>query len=137
MSEIKEKVLVVEDSIHNRDILKYLFEQLEFEVLDAPGGEEALEILKNSNSEEIVLVVSDIMMPKMNGIEFIGKMRGMENYEATPTIMVTASSDKNYVVEAKQLNVSAYLLKPLSASTMMGCLRSVFPDRTFKDIQVD
>ncbi len=110
------KILVVDDE---RDI-KTLFEQRfrkeirngEFNFHFAFSGEEALEYMKN-NDQEAVLILSDINMPGMSGLQLLKKIK--EKYEVPPpvVIMITAYGDSENYTQAMQLGADDFLTKPV------------------------
>ena len=111
------KILVVDDE---RDI-KTLFEQRfrkeirngEFNFHFAFSGEEALEYMKN-NDQEAVLILSDINMPGMSGLQLLKKIK--EKYEVPPpvVIMITAYGDSENYTQAMQLGADDFLTKPVN-----------------------
>lgn len=112
-------VLVVDDEEDIRDILGMQIEELEFEWIGAANGQEALHILE---SEPIDVIVSDVTMPKMNGIEFLRNCR-LNGYEK-PFIVLTGNGTKNTAMEALRLGAFDFLEKPFEPSHM----KSLFAD---------
>ena len=81
----------------------------------AGNGLEALQMLRdNVVPDERRLVLLDLNMPKMNGIEFLRALRGDPTLHATPVVVLTTSDDERDKVEAYNLNVAGYLLKPVT-----------------------
>ena len=86
----------------------------------ASDGIEALSILRGSASEpspiprERRLILLDLNMPKMNGIEFLRELRGDANLRHIPVVMLTTSNEDRDKVEAYNLNVAGYILKPVT-----------------------
>ena len=132
----KEVIIIAEDSAPNRKIQGHLLEKLGYRVLACEDGKEAWNHLSSGKVPNVVAVVSDIMMPNMDGIELLRKLREHDTLKDTPFILVTAVSDKNYIVEAKELNVTGYILKPLTFSRVASKLQEIFPNRRFPKIAV-
>lgn len=110
------RILVVDDFQTMRRIIINLLKQLGFNnVTEADDGTTAWEKL---NGEKIDLVVSDWNMPKMTGIELLGKVRSDDRYKAIPFIMVTAEGKRENVIAAVQAGVSNYIVKPFNAATL-------------------
>ena len=115
--------LIIEDVPHVR---KFLFDLLKdyyrpIEVKEASNGVEALDILAN---EQIDLLVTDIFMPFMDGFSFLEKAQ-----EAQPdieTIIVSAYDDFEYAMKAIEMNVRAFLLKPVSKVELYKAMDLVF-----------
>lgn len=118
------KVLYVEDE---EDILKFASMVLEDYVLElfiARNGKEALEILK---SQTIDLVITDILMPRLNGIDLIREIRKNPLLEVA-IIVVTAHTETRYLLDCIELRVDGYILKPIDVEELLKTtLRAVLP----------
>ncbi len=131
-TETQEFILVVEDSTPNRNILIHLLKKLGFQVKEAANGKEAWDVLEKTPAEEkLIAVFSDIMMPEEDGIQLLEKIRSSEKYAQTPFTLVTAVSEKDYIIKAKELNVNGYVLKPVSHDKVLKKLSEFFPGRKF------
>ncbi len=120
----KAKLLVVEDE-HNlllgiRDIL----ELDEYRVMMASNGQQALEVLRDHTNDLPDLILSDIMMPYMDGIEFLKEVRKNEAWVKIPFIFLTAKGAKNDVQMGKMLGVDDYLIKPFDADDLLVAVES-------------
>ena len=102
-------VLVVDDQEINRDALGVILETEDYEVLYAENGVEALEIMRE-HIEDLTIVLLDLMMPVMNGIEVLKYVRTDEAMKRIPIIVLTA--DKSAELEALQLGASDFITKP-------------------------
>lgn len=81
----------------------------------AGNGVDALEILRGSEiPRERRLILLDLNMPRMNGIEFLRELRADEELKGTPVVVLTTSDDERDRVEAYNLNVAGYILKPVT-----------------------
>ncbi|HEX5521185.1 MAG TPA: response regulator [Longimicrobiaceae bacterium] len=81
----------------------------------AGNGVEALELLRGDQiPRERRLVLLDLNMPRMNGIEFLRELRADSELKAVPVVVLTTSDDERDRVEAYQLNVAGYILKPVT-----------------------
>ncbi len=128
----KERIIVVEDSPPNRKILVHLLQKLGYVVDGYEDGQKAWEALqKHEAHKDLVAVISDIMMPNMNGIDLLRKIRENSQFKSIPFLLVTAVSDKEYILEAKTLNVSGYILKPVTFQRVTGKLTELFPLKKF------
>ncbi|MFA8436649.1 MAG: response regulator [Marinifilaceae bacterium] len=78
------------------------------------NGLEALEILRSPNTEKPRIIILDINMPKMNGIEFLQELRKDEKLKDISVFVMTTSNQDSDKIEAYNLNVAGYILKPLS-----------------------
>ncbi|MBF0118165.1 MAG: response regulator [Desulfobacterales bacterium] len=104
----KSTVLVVDDSVTSRILLKNVIESSGYKVKTAVDGLDALSILK---TEKINLVVSDIEMPRMNGFSLTEKIRNEKNISETPIILVTARESKEDRERGIDSGANAYIIK--------------------------
>ncbi|MEN5387194.1 response regulator transcription factor [Aliarcobacter skirrowii] len=95
------------------DSLRYYFK----DVFEASNGEEAYLIYKDKAPN---IILSDIHMPILNGIEFIKKVRKKDRL--TPVVMITAHTDKEYLLEAVELHMEKYLVKPIELDNLFEVL---------------
>lgn len=108
-------VLIVDDSAAIRKILQRVLVQADVSlgnVYEANDGQEALEKLKTG---KVNLILSDINMPNMDGLELLGKIRGQQELQAVPIIMITTEGSQNKVMQALQLGANGYVRKPFTA----------------------
>lgn len=114
------KVLIVDDEVGIRDVIKEycLFEN--FEVLEAEDGEEAIRIIKNNS--DINIIVLDIMMPKMDGYTTLKEVRKIST---TPVIMLSARSEEYNKLLSFELGVDDYVTKPFSPKELIARMKAV------------
>ena len=104
------RLLVVDDVADNRDLLRRRLTQLGYEVAEADGGDRALELI---DAQPFDLVLLDIMMPGMDGLEVLRRIRKVHSAEALPVVMVTGMTASEDVVKALELGADDYLTKPV------------------------
>lgn len=112
----QNKVLIVEDSEDLQDLLKQLFESIDYSCLHAFNGQEALEVLQK-DQEPPRFILLDMMMPTMTGAEFREVQIKDERLSAIPVVVMTA--DPNALIQAKQLGVTNFLNKPVSIDKLI------------------
>lgn len=107
------KALVIDDASFVRDLVKRALRQRfpVFEIAEAQNGRRAQSLMSRNQFD---LILCDWEMPEMSGLELLQWMRGQDQYQDTPFIMITSRGDKTHVVEAVQEGVSEYLGKPFS-----------------------
>ena len=105
---MKMSILVVDDSIINLSAVEQKLKD-RYDVATANSGDKALRYLKNEKPDLILL---DIKMDNMDGIETLKQIREMENGTDIPVIMLTARGDKRSIVETQRLGICDYVLKP-------------------------
>ena len=107
-------VLIVDDSAAIRKILQRVLRQTEVpigNILEAGDGLEALALLEQ---QKVGLILSDINMPNMDGLEMLSKVKSIEAYKSVPVIMITTEGNQNKVMEAVSLGASGYVRKPFT-----------------------
>jgi len=87
------------------------------DVLEASNGREAYNIYKEKKPD---IILSDIHMPVMDGIEFVKKIRAEDR--KTPVVMITAHTDRKYLLEAVELHMEKYIVKPIEFDELFGIL---------------
>lgn len=101
-------ILVVDDETEIRDSLRVVLEDCGYESTTAETGKEAIDKLKE---KEFDLVITDIRMPEMGGLDVIEKLRSLDN--EVPVLIITAYVYREMAVRAMQMGANGYLLKPL------------------------
>ena len=127
----KDTIVIAEDSAPNRKILGHLLEKLGFNVVACENGQQAWDAIKSGEHPRVIAVISDIMMPAMDGLQLLRNVRGEDAMKTLPFVLVTAVSEKDYIVQAKELNVNGYILKPVTFQRVTSKLQELFPGRTF------
>ncbi len=118
-------VLIVDDSAAIRKILQRVLRQTDVaigQVHEAGDGVEALEALK---TKRVGLILSDINMPNMDGIQLLGEIKAQEELKKVPVIMVTTEGSQARVMEAVQLGASGYVRKPFTAEQIKEKLTGI------------
>lgn len=131
----KETIVVAEDSSPNRNILVHLLKKLNYQVLEGVDGEAALAAMDTHKDAKIVAVLSDVMMPNLNGIDLLKKVRESSTFKTLPFVLITAVADKEYIIEAKKLGVNGYILKPVTFDRVLGKLKELFPEKKFPNLK--
>lgn len=121
----KETILVVED---NTDIRQYLCEELgkSYHVLKASNGEEALSIVKE---QEVDLILTDVMMPIMNGLQLCKQIKQNLRTCHIPIIMLSAKTDLKEQLEGLQVGADDYIPKPFSMTMVAAKIKNLFRTR--------
>lgn len=117
-----KKILLVEDELALRETLEEILELNNFEVSVAGSGEEALEKLQNLIPD---LIVSDIMMPGITGLELIEKVHGQSHLKQIPFIFLSALASKEDQNKGLVLGAKGYITKPFKASELINLIREV------------
>lgn len=121
----KPGILIVED---NKDIRDYLTRELsdDYQILRATNGMEALDLLQK---DHIQLVISDIMMPVMDGVQLCKKMKTDFQYSHIPIILLTAKTSMNSKIEGLEAGADAYIEKPFSFEHLHAQISNLLTNR--------
>lgn len=130
----KETIVIAEDSAPNRKILALLLAKNGYNVLQFEDGQQTWEELQKNTTDNIVAVISDVMMPNMDGLALLKSCRENDKYKSIPFVLVTAVSDKDYIMQAKELKVNGYILKPVTFQRVAAKLKELFPQKKFTNI---
>lgn len=121
--ENKALILVVDDIPVNLLLVKSQLRFSRYDVIAAPGGREALELIDERHPDAILL---DIMMPEMDGFEVLEAIRSNPETEKLPVIMLTSLSEMEYHNNAEAKGANGYLTKPLVSSQLIETLDGLF-----------
>jgi DNA-binding response OmpR family regulator len=117
-----KKILIADDEAHLRLLVRKTLEEDDFDLIEAPDGSAALELVRKEHPD---LVILDWMMPGMTGVQVLEALREDKETTATPVIMLTARSqkvDRNQIV---RLGVRGYLVKPFSPLELIQLVEKV------------
>lgn len=118
-------VMIVDDSAAIRKILERVLRHTDLQVgdvIEAGDGREALEKLQG---RDVGLILSDINMPNMDGIEFLQRVKANDKWKGLPMIMVTTEGSQDKVLQAIQLGAAGYIRKPFTADQIKEKLLGV------------
>ena len=117
----KNKLLIVDDEIHILELLKYNLEGNGFDVIQAESGEEALDILERQTLDGVIL---DLMLPGIDGIEVLRKIRQSE-HSRLPVIMLTAKNEEIDAVVGLEMGADDYIGKPFRTRELISRVKAV------------
>ncbi len=110
------KILVVDDNSISQRLLSFILQQGDHTVVTAINGVQAIEQLKEA---DVDLVLTDLMMPKMDGLTLIEHLRADERYKNLPVIALTASVKEQHYSRARAAGVNALLTKPIESEVII------------------
>lgn len=119
------KVLVVDDSVTMVLSLKTTLTMNGFEVETANNGQAALDKLKAGIKPN--LIVTDVNMPVMGGLEMIGKVRALPGFRFIPILTLTTESEAAKRDEGKRLGATGWLVKPVAGNDLVKVIKQVLP----------
>jgi len=118
----KPLVLVVEDEVAIRDMLRFALEAVEFKIIEAGNISEATAVLKKEKPDLILL---DWMLPGGSGIQYIRQLKSSPKTKAIPIIMLTAKAEEHNKVVGLEQGADDYITKPFSPRELIARIRSV------------
>ena len=124
----KKTILVVDDEKDLLDLIEYNLKKEGFKVLKAENGKEGIDVAKEHKPN---LVLLDIMMPKMDGMEAVEIMRKDDDLKRIPIIFLTARSDENTEIEGLNKGGDDFITKPISTTKLVSRIKAVM--RRFED----
>lgn len=117
------RILIVDDCIDTRNFIKQILLKKGFKnIVSANNGEEGMQILKESHDtfSPIGLILADRQMPVLDGMQFLSKVRLDERYNRIPFIMVTSDNERDHVIEALNVGVTNYIVKPIRGDVLLS-----------------
>lgn len=115
------KILVVDDTPENLEIVGMILEQHHYDVYIAHSGQTALDLLRNV---AVDLILLDVMMPEMDGFETCIAIRGLEQHRDTPIIFMTAKVDVESAVRGFELGAADYIRKPINLLELIARIKT-------------
>ena len=119
----KIRILTVDDEEHILELLKYNLENNGYEVLQAESGEEALDLL---DREQVDLVLLDLMLPGIDGLQTLREIRNNHQTKRIPVIMLTAKTEEIDTVLGLEMGADDYIGKPFGVHELTARIKAVF-----------
>jgi two-component system chemotaxis response regulator CheY len=118
-------ILIVDDSTTIIMSLKNNLEIAGYQVETATNGQEAFDKLQNGIKPN--LIITDVNMPIMNGLEFLKKARTLASCKFTPILLLTTETSQERKTEAKSLGATGWLVKPCSGTDLINIVKKLLP----------
>ena len=119
-----KSIISVDDSTTMRKMVAFTLKSAGYEVLEAADGAEALNLLK---TRSVDLVLSDINMPNLNGIELTRQLRHQPRFQRTPIILLTTESDPGKKAEGRAAGATGWIIKPFNQEQLLAVIAKVLP----------
>lgn len=117
-------ILTVDDAATMRRMVSFTLKSAGHEVLEAPDGASALALLR---TQRVDLIISDIHMPNMNGIDLTRQVRTMPQFRTTPILLLTTESDPGKKNEGRAAGATGWIVKPFSQEQLLAVVAKVLP----------
>ena len=119
---IKERILIVEDEDSIAELIAFNLKKNGYETFRVDSGERAFELL--NDGEKFDLILLDLMLAGMDGLDFCKKLRQVKEYANIPVIMLTARSEESDVVSGLEFGANDYITKPFSPRILIARIRA-------------
>ena len=118
-------ILVVDDSVSMRQMVSFTLTGAGYEVVEPGDGKEAVDKLNGGAKPN--LVITDLNMPNMDGIQLIKAIRGMAPHKFTPILMLTTESSDAKKKEGQGAGATGWVVKPFNPEQMLATIKKVMP----------
>lgn len=127
MNRSQAPILFIEDNRDDRELtIKALVEQgVRNRIVVAKDGEEALDYFDGAEKERPCLVLLDLKLPKVSGLDVLRAIRANPSYSAVPVVIFTSSKEQRDLVESYELGANSYVQKPISVAQFDQALRTL------------
>jgi two-component system, chemotaxis family, chemotaxis protein CheY len=115
-------ILAVDDSASMRQMVRFTLKQAGYEVIEAVDGVEALE---TARGKSVDLVLTDVNMPRMDGITLVRELRLLDSYKFVPMLMLTTESSAEKKMLGKQAGATGWLVKPFNPEKLLATIAKV------------
>jgi two-component system chemotaxis response regulator CheY len=121
---VSKTILTVDDSASIRQMVSFTLKQAGYNVVEGVDGQDGL---SKAKTNQIDLVITDLNMPNMTGMELIRALRQENNFKYTPILMLTTESDDSKKMEGKQAGATGWIVKPFNPEQLLKVIQRVMP----------
>ena len=115
-------ILTVDDSSTMRQMITFTLKGANFQVLEASDGVEALEV---AQGKKLSLIITDVNMPRMDGITLVQRLRALPEFKFTPILVLTTESDAAMKQKGKDAGATGWIVKPFSPEKLLDVVNKV------------
>lgn len=119
---MQKTILTADDSASVRQMIGFTLKGAGYQVIEAIDGEDAL---AKAKTNEVHMVITDLNMPNMNGIDFIKALRAQSNYKFIPIVMLTTESQISKKQEGKSAGATGWIVKPFKPDQLLAVVKKV------------
>lgn len=123
---MKRNILIIDDSSTTRQQLATMLTSVGFDVIEAADGQLGLDAVKAA--PQLSLVLCDVNMPNMDGLEFVERFRPKERVPQVPVVMLTTEDARDAVARAKRAGACAWIVKPFNPDLLLTAIRKIVGD---------
>jgi len=118
-------ILITDDSKSIRAVVGTVLKVAGYDIIEACDGQEGLDILKSGKTVD--LVITDLNMPNLNGIEFIWEIRKLSDHVFTPICMLTTESEQEKLEQGESISTDAWITKPIQPVKVLSIIQDILP----------
>lgn len=115
-------ILTVDDSSTMRQMISFTLKEAGFDILEAQDGMEALDQAKG---QSLSLIITDVNMPRMDGITLVQRLRAMPEFRFTPILVLTTESGPDMKQKGKEAGATGWIVKPFSPEKLLDVVNKV------------
>lgn len=119
---MSKRIITVDDAVTMRKMISFTLKGAGHEVLEAGDGVEAIGVLQQRTVD---LIITDVNMPNMDGIELTRRLRSLPTYKRTPIILLTTESDVAKKMEGRNAGATGWIVKPFNQDQLLGIVSKV------------
>src|SRR5258707_3404329 len=119
------RIMIVDDVTSIRQIVSKVFQDVGYQVTEAARGEEALDLAK---IKRVHLVITDVTMPGMSGLDLIKALRELKSYRTTPILILARDASDENIKKAETLGASGFIEKPFTPERLLSVVNQVLVD---------
>lgn len=115
-------ILTVDDSSTMRQMITFTLKGANFEVIEAGDGVEALEV---APGKKLALIITDVNMPRMDGLTLVARLRALPEFKFTPILVLTTESDASMKQKGRDAGATGWIVKPFSPEKLLDVVNKV------------
>ncbi|HEY5806556.1 MAG TPA: response regulator [Povalibacter sp.] len=119
----QQTILAVDDSASMRQMVRFTLEGAGYKVVQAADGVEALELARQGGAVDLVL--TDVNMPRMDGISLVRELRSLDTYKFVPMLVLTTESGQETKLRGKQAGATGWIVKPFNPEQLLATIGRV------------
>ncbi len=119
---VAKRILAVDDSVSMRQMVGYTLRGAGYEVVQAGDGVEALELARSGTAD---LVLTDVHMPRMDGINLVRELRALPAYKFVPMLILTTESSQEKKLDGKRAGATGWIVKPFNPEQLLSTIAKV------------
>lgn len=118
-------ILLTDDSKSIRAVISTVLKVAGYEIIEAADGKEGLAVLNSGKTVD--MIITDLNMPNMDGIEFIWEIRKLSDYAFTPICMLTTESEQERLEQGESMSTDAWINKPIQPVKVLSIVKDIMP----------